>query len=96
MDRAVYSTMPVHILIQEMEYMLKEEVKPNMVALLDIHTEHFWRTKGLPGYPFYKPAVAEVLRRNNIVLPFTIEGFFCIFFLENLSSTKREPYFYYY
>jgi hypothetical protein len=45
--------------------------QPSLQGLTEVIVEHFWRVIGLPGQRNYDPAVAAMLRRHGVMLPFT-------------------------
>ncbi len=76
MHQAVNSTVPVDKMLIFLDVAMHMQVKPRLGAMLENATEHFWRTKGLPGQGDYEPRVRDMLRRHDITLPFKFSGDF--------------------
>ncbi len=72
---ASHAMVPMDKLLAVTEYnMLRSHSKPKMSSLLTILAEEFWRPRGLPSGNKYSPAVAKMLFRLGIVLPFDNSG----------------------
>lgn len=55
-------------------HLLHTEEKPSMAAVVAVITEHFWRTRAMPGQLHYDKKVADMLRAHGITLPFEASG----------------------
>jgi hypothetical protein len=71
MDMAAHPMVPLGPLLKLLrEVIFPSSMKLNASALLEIVTEEFWRGLALTSQPGYSPAVAKMLHKHNIRLPF--------------------------
>ncbi len=65
---------PVQYMIDLVTQMVKEDVKKNPIARLQIYIEHFWRVRATVGGSCYDPEVLTTLLKLKLSLPLGIEG----------------------
>jgi hypothetical protein len=71
LEMAAHPMVPIGPMLKLLrEVVLPSQVKPNASALLEITIEEFWRDLALTSQPGYTPAVARMLHKHGIRLPF--------------------------